>query len=264
MAYFFYRLFEVDINSWDGKTLITDDVIVAEDREHAKQLIIKRHGDYPFRKTKILVSGEKYYYLTDSNEYWYKFHHEKYHLKCDVCGKEFDIEGSRKLFIFQNKYGTYCSNECKNTITNLVKKNNPWINKDDHIGIPKDNEANLAGYIYRITNKKTLKSYIGKTINAPLFRWWQHLKTSGKFDNCNISDLVFEVLEIVVYDEENPTDALNYTSKEDKLSHREMFYITKNQTANSDYGFNKMIEKSKIEDQIKLKLFEEASGWPEE
>ena len=262
MAYYFYRLFEVDIDSWNGKKLITDDVIIATNRESAKKTIIQKHGDFPFRKTKMMISGEKYYYLTNSNEYWYKFHHEKYHLKCDVCGKEFDIEGSRNLYSFKNKYGTYCSNECKEIIIKLVKQNHPWISKNDHLGVPEDKEANLAGYIYRITNKRTLKSYIGKTVNAPLFRWWQHLKTSGKFDNYNISDLVFEVLEIVVYDEKNPNDALNYTSKEDKLSHREMFYITHNQTIN--YGFNKMLEKSKIEDQLKLKLFEEMSEWPDE
>lgn len=216
MAYYFYRLFEVDIDSWNGKKLITDDVIIAPNRESAKKLIIQKHGDFPFRKTKMMISGEKYYYLTNSNEYWYKFHHEKYHLKCDVCGKEFDIEGSRNLYSFKNKHATYCSNRCKETIIKLVKQNNPWIN----------------------------------------------LKTSGKFDNYNISDLVFEVLEIVVYDEKNPTDTHNYVSKEDKLAHREMFYITHNQTIN--YGFNKMLEKSKIEDQLKLKLFEEMSEWPDE
>lgn len=264
MAYYFYRLYGVDINSYNRKKLLFDDVIVAEHREEAKQIITKRHGKHPFKKTKMMISGEKYYYLADSNEYWYKFHHEKYHMKCDVCGKEFDIEGSRRLYSFKNKYGTYCSDECKERIIKLVKQNNPWIREDDHIGIPKDKEANLAGYIYRITNKKSLKSYIGKTRNAPLFRWWQHLKISGKFDNHNISDLVFEVLEIVVYDEENPTDTHNYSSKEDKLACREMFYINHNQTANNDHGFNKMVETSKIEDQLKLKLFEEVSEWPEE
>ena len=68
--------------------------------------------------------------------------------------------------------------------------------------------------------------------------------------------MVFEVLEIVIFDEKS--DGKKYSSKNDKLAHREMFYITHNQTA--DEGLNKMIETSKIETQLSLKL-EECERW---
>ena len=252
MAYYFYRLFEVDMNTPIGKKLITDDVIISDNRETAKQLIINKHGNYPFRKTKMMISGERYYYLSDSNEYWYKYHHEEYKMKCDICGKVFTVIGGKKLYNHQNKYGSYCSSACRDELMNKIRSNDPWIDENDHLGIPKDNENNLAGYIYRITNKHTLKSYIGKTIKPPLFRWWQHLKVSNKFEQYNLSDLVFEVLEIVIFDEKS--DGKKYSSKNDKLAHREMFYITHNQTA--DEGLNKMIETSKIETQLSLKLEE--------
>ena len=77
-------------------------------------------------------------------------------------------------------------------------------------------------------------------------------KVSNKFEQYNLSDLVFEVLEIVIFDEKS--DGKKYSSKDDKLAHREMFYITHNQTA--DEGLNKMIETSKIETQLSLKLEE--------
>ena len=55
-----------------------------------------------------------------------------------------------------------------------------------------------------------------------------------------------------IFDEKS--DGKKYSSKDDKLAHREMFYITHNQTA--DEGLNKMIETSKIETQLSLKLEE--------
>ncbi len=36
-------------------------------------------------------------------------------------------------------------------LMNKIRSNDPWIDENDHLGIPKDNENNLAGYIYRIT-----------------------------------------------------------------------------------------------------------------
>jgi len=55
-------------------------------------------------------------------------------------------------------------------------------------------------YIYKCTEKSTGKCYIGKTRNAPFFRWWHHLAHSnspfGKYiRTTKLSDWVFEVLE---------------------------------------------------------------------
>ena len=111
--------------------------------------------------------------------------------------------------------------------------------------------------IYRITNKKTLKSYIGKTKKPPLFRWWQHLKVQNKFEQSDITDLVFEVLEIVTYEKELESDNI-YKDGEDKMARREMFYITHFNTV--DEGYNTIIETSKVDPiigndyQLSLKL----------
>lgn len=67
-----------------------------------------------------------------------------------------------------------------------------------------------------------MSCYVGQTVNAPLFRWWQHLKCDGKFEQFDLSELVFEVLEVVHYD--SKTDAA-YTDAKDKLNKREASYI---------------------------------------
>lgn len=46
-----------------------------------------------------MISGERYYYLSDSNEYWYKYHHEEYKMKCDICGKVFTVIGGKICII---------------------------------------------------------------------------------------------------------------------------------------------------------------------
>lgn len=55
-------------------------------------------------------------------------------------------------------------------------------------------------YIYKCTEKATSKSYIGKTRNAPFFRWWNHLTHSSSpfglyLRQTKLSDWSFEVLE---------------------------------------------------------------------
>ena len=71
------------------------------------------------------------------------------------------------------------------------------------VEIPDDlNYINVdsLNYIYKITEKETGKCYVGKTRNAPFFRWWNHLKHSTSpfglyFQKTKLSGWTFEVLE---------------------------------------------------------------------
>ena len=93
------------------------------------------------------------------------------------------------------------------------------------------------GYIYRITNKRTLNSYVGRTIKPPLFRWWQHLEVDGKFSESDLSELLFEVIEIVYFGDD-PLDLIRYTKEDDKLNERERYYIDYYELVEN--GFNKI------------------------
>ena len=67
-----------------------------------------------------------------------------------------------------------------------------------------------------------MKSYVGQTIKPPLFRFWQHLKIDKKFEQEDISELVFEVVEIITYDKVIDTI---YMDEKDKLNKREAHFI---------------------------------------
>lgn len=61
-------------------------------------------------------------------------------------------------------------------------------------------KSDSLNYIYKCTEKSTDKSYIGKTRNAPFFRWWNHLTHSSSpfgmyLRTTKLSDWTFEVLE---------------------------------------------------------------------
>lgn len=67
---------------------------------------------------------------------------------------------------------------------------------DDECYIKKDSLT----YVYKVTEKSTGKCYVGKTRNAPFFRWWNHLTHSSSpfgiyLRQTKLSDWTFEVLE---------------------------------------------------------------------
>ena len=238
--YFFIRFYEYCEDNWDNRKLIAEDTFEAENREEAKKYCINTYGEYPFRLTNK-TNGSKYFYLTESSLYWYEWHHKKIKIECDYCHKIAEIPIKKR---FHNKFGEYCSIECQEKhyeeLVNTIDNENLWINEDDHLGVPKDNDLNIIGYIYKITNKNTLKCYVGKTIKPPLFRWWQHLKVDNKFEKSNISDLVFECLEIVTYDE--MIEKTKYHCGADKLSAREAFYIHIYECLENGYNLKNELE----------------------
>jgi len=238
-VYYFIRLYEVNEERCDNRDLISEDVFESENRETAKKHCIDTYGNYPFAKSK---NNNRYFYLTDSSLYWYEYHHKTTKIICDYCNKEIEILEKDKI---HNKFGEYCSYECKekhyNELVNTIDNEDLWISEAEHLGVPKDNDYNLVGYIYKITNKHTLKCYVGKTIKPPIFRWWQHLKVDGKFERANISDLVFEVLEIVTYEEKKENK--KYKCGADKLSDKEAYYIKLYNCIEEGYNIKNELEK---------------------
>lgn len=257
--YYFVRLYEYDDSDKeseygicidDNRILIDEDVFEAENREEAKEYCKKTYGNYPFKLSKSnKVNGSRYFYLCDSSLYWYEYHNKEIHIVCDYCKQEKIIKGRKRQI--HNKFGEYCSRECcdkhYDELVNTIENEDLWISDTEHLGVPKDNDYNIVGYIYRITNKNTLKSYVGKTIKTPLFRWWQHLKVDGKFERVNISDLVFEVLEIVTFDKDIEKE--KYKCGGDKLSDREAHYIHLFNCLEEGYNIKNELEKEGVKDE---------------
>jgi endogenous inhibitor of DNA gyrase (YacG/DUF329 family) len=191
-SYWFVRLKEVNHDEYQGNVNLVDEVFIAEDRDKAKEYCIEKYGKYPFRKTKNFSNGDKYFYLTDSNEYWWDYHNKEVTFICVHCEKKVTVKGEKNSHRF-------CSDECREADYQIryAEKygEGGWVDKDDHL---EDKNGLPFGYIYKITNKNTMMCYVGQTRNVPIFRWWQHLKeSSDKFGQDSISDLVFEVIDVV-------------------------------------------------------------------
>jgi hypothetical protein len=147
-------------------------------------------------------------------------------IECKECGRSF-----RRIDLYNDinesyKGKEYCSSSCRDK-HNIENKRN-MVAEDDPYG-------NIAiPCIYRITNKKSGKSYIGQTKQSFTLRWWQHVKwgaTNCKFHNAlqntPITDWKFEVIEVC---------------EENELNERETYYIkfynTVDKGYNSNYGNN--------------------------
>mgnify|MGYP001051886831 CR=1 FL=1 len=218
--YWFYILKSIDKegNPYD----IEKNVFIADTREKAKEKLLERFPETPFRKPKKWDEDTKYLYLTPSSEYWYDYHNKELEIVCECCEKKVKVLGQKN--IIKNRFGEFCSLECKEQREREVGDNTEFISERDHYGISNKTKEELVGYIYKITNKHSMKCYVGQTVKPALFRWWQHLKIDKKFEQQDISELVFEVLEVVTFNKDDKKLGV-YSTAKDKLNKREAYYI---------------------------------------
>jgi hypothetical protein len=202
---------------WSGK-------ITAKDRKHAKQLIDEMY-EHEFKlrilnkdlwRHNFLLFIEK---IDDDNWKAREVFEERI---CDTCGKDFRLIDKYRL---GNNGGgnNYCSNECK--------VDNYELNRI------MDESINGAPVIYKISNKKTNKCYIGQTTQVFTLRWYQHFfqGTSSKFHeevrNSKITDWSFEILEEIKTKKTKTMDDFKAV-----INERERFYIDKFNSVNNGYN----------------------------
>lgn len=126
--------------------------------------------------------------------------------KCDGCGQVHEntyVARPRYYSSFSQSL-RFCRGENDNNdyCLKLYKKENlsdAQLSDNMHYV-----RADSPTYIYKITEKHSGKSYIGKTRNEPFFRWWNHLTHSespfGRYlSSTQLSDWTFEVIEIVAW-----------------------------------------------------------------
>jgi len=118
---------------------------------------------------------------------------------CAYCGQHHDNtylsrpKKSERLFgnlMFCKSDDDYCLTKYKEEYYKDIEM------PDDETFIKSDS----PNYIYKITEKSTNKCYVGKTRNAPFFRWWNHLTHSSSpfgiyLRGHRLSEFTFEVLE---------------------------------------------------------------------
>lgn len=130
--------------------------------------------------------------------------------KCDICGNEFRIIDSYNLGDGKLGRGKVCSNKCSEEF--YIREQEKW---ESNIVNPK-----CPNVIYKITNKRNEKVYIGQTTRSFTLRWWEHFCIW--IPNEEICDFKFEILETV--------------ENKDNLYDREQFYIDKFNSIENGYN----------------------------
>jgi hypothetical protein len=123
---------------------------------------------------------------------------------CEQCGCKFRRIDLYNDVVERYKGKEFCSQSCKDAAYAAEK----LVNSSDPYG------NSVVPCIYKITNRKTGKCYIGQTRRQFTLRWWEHFKwgtTDSKFHSAlkksNITDWTFEVVETCSIDELDAREA---------------------------------------------------------
>ena len=219
-------------------TELVMDCKVCDTREQFKDLIKAEYGDdiaFAYRKSK-LKPGDLYCIIIGEHCYDTERYFNKITFTCDCCGTTVTTYIKRPICfedwtirnilygIEEYKDKRFCSDKCKQLYLDRERhKLCPDEEREFFVSRDMFTEANIAGYIYKISKQSTGEFYVGQTIYVPIFRWGQHLKTE-RFDIKNILDYQFEVIEIV--------------PKGENILEREKYWIQKLYLENPEKSLN--------------------------
>lgn len=226
-------------NGFGTVEVIREPLIEAKNKAEVKQILLEKYPQF-FQNGKVYEKETK-----DQAQFFYViiyplYEFEKNAIKegvwiCDSCGKVHENKYISKPKTNERLFGSdklFCRSEDNTCIENYYKERYKNIDFPDDTNYIKNDSPN---YIYKCTEKLTGKCYIGKTRNAPFFRWWNHLTHSRSafgiyLRKTKLSDWTFEVLE------ELPSNIHDY-----EVFKIESEYIQKFDSINK--GFNSVISK---------------------
>ncbi len=188
------------MNAFGRENIIKEPLIIAKDKDEVKRILLEKYPQF-FQNNKIYERESK-----DSAQFFYVVIYPLFKSEIDIVveNKQWTCANCSQIHpntyisrpIISHKLGglMFCGNET--TCFEDYKRNNPLGFDGDEIAYINSGSLN---YIYKITEKTTSKCYVGKTKNAPFFRWWNHLtKSNSPFGlylrQTKLSDWTFEVL----------------------------------------------------------------------
>ena len=193
------------------------------DLDTKKDVLAQIKKDYPeYFSEKVpqrTVESELFYVnIYELSDYWESYWNEE--IPCKYCGSNSVTRIDLKNYGRGNLY--FCCHEHSEQYyaDKLAEDTRTY------------REGEFVGFIYKITHKETGRVYIGKTVNHPIFRWFQHFKAqSGSYfhkamKNSKITDWTYEVIDELKEGSEN--DLLELESK----------YIADYNATDREYGFN--------------------------
>jgi len=231
---------------FDTVEVIREPVIEAHDKAEVKKFLVEKYPQF-FQNGKVYEKETKdqaqfFYVLIYPLYEWEKKQIEEGPWTCASCGHVHENKYVSKPRISERLFGAdklFCRSEDDICVENYKREKYKNVEFPDDINHIKTDSPN---YIYKCTEKKTGKSYIGKTRNAPFFRWWNHLTRSNSpfgtyLRQTKLSDWTFEVLE------ELPSNILDSDVLTIESKYMKMYDSINN-------GFNTLISDKKVNDGI--------------
>lgn len=187
---------------FDTIEVIKEKMIEATDKDEVKKILLDKYPQF-FQNGKIYEKETKdqaqfFYLIIKRISNWdIKLIQEGTWI-CNNCGEIHENKYvSRPIYTRKPPFQDFlfCDNDnCMDDFKKQYYKDVEMPDDENYL------KADSLNYIYKCTEKSTNKSYIGKTRNAPFFRWWNHLTHSSSpfgiyLRQTKLSDWTFEVLE---------------------------------------------------------------------
>jgi hypothetical protein len=227
-------------SDFDSVTIEKEPLIFAKDKSEVKKIMLEKYPQF-FQNGKVYEKETK-----DQAQFFYVVIFPLYNWEielikegewtCSSCGHVHENKYIERPRLNERLFGSdvmFCRSDDDMCIENYKREKYKNVDFPDDTNYIKTDSPN---YIYKCTEKETGKCYIGKTRNAPFFRWWNHLtKSNSPFGlylrQTKLSDWSFEVLE------ELPNNI-----SDNEVFRIESEYIVKFDSINN--GFNSLISNS--------------------
>lgn len=239
--------------SFIDATIIYEKLIYAKDKKDVKKILMERYPQFfpenkVYEKESVKNPNQIFYVLIYPLREFEIILMNEGEWVCSGCGQKYENKylNPPKNYTRIGKNYNFCNYYEKGRDPNIDPDIclNLFKGKVEENGMePPDNmmfvTSDSCSYIYKITEKSTGKSYIGKTKNAPFFRWWEHLKHSRSpfglhLRNTDLKEWTFEVLETI-----------EPYIKEKEILRIESEYILKYDSINN--GYNSIISNKDAE-----------------
>lgn len=241
-----------DMNFMEA-TIIYEKLIYAKDKKDVKKILIEKYPQFfpenkVYEKESVKNPNQIFYVLIYPLREFEIILMNEGEWCCSGCGQKYENKylNPPKNYTKIGKNYNFCNYYEKGRDPNIDPDIclNLFKGKVEDNGMePPDNmmfvTSDSCSYIYKVTEKATGKSYIGKTKNAPFFRWWEHLKHSRSpfglhLRNTDLKEWTFEVLETI-----------QPYVKEKEILRIESEYILKYDSINN--GYNSIISNKDAE-----------------
>ncbi len=191
-------------SGFDTVEVVREPLIEAKHKAEVKSILLEKYPQF-FQNGKVYEKETK-----DQAQFFYVIIYPLYQYEidlinegewvCSSCGQVHENKYISRPKINERLFGAdimFCKSDENICLDNYYK------NKNDGVELPDDEyyiKSDSLNYIYKCTEKTSNKCYIGKTRNAPFFRWWNHLTHSSSpfgiyLRQTKLSDWTFEVLE---------------------------------------------------------------------